>query len=230
MRSAKPVERLVDVERRHSRIDLQPEVDPGAVRRRVDAQPDRREIRIRLGMEELDRLARADRPFDVDRRRLAEGDVDGRSRPPASPGSPPSGPRRRARRRARRRRVVLADVDQRILFGELRERDAEPCPVVGPLGDDDRLQRRRRELTVATRRSRARRSGRRPGSRRGPRALPLRPRRPPGAARRVRARRPRSPSPCRRAHGRSAAARARESSPRTSGRTRSSRRSHRARS
>ena len=75
-------------------------------------------------MQELDRLAHAGRPLDADRRRLAEGDVEAEV--------------------ARQRRldhllldlaverdgellavVVLADVDQRVLLGELRERDAE---------------------------------------------------------------------------------------------------------
>ena len=80
-------------------------------------------LKIRVGMEELDRRAAADRPLDVDRRRLAERDLD-------------------AELVCERRlddllldvaverdgdlaaRVVLPDVDQRILLGELRERDA----------------------------------------------------------------------------------------------------------
>ena len=141
------VERLVDVQRGRSRIDLQPEVDPEALRCRVDAEPDRREVRIRLCVEELDRLSGADRPFDVDRRRLAEGDLEAEV--------------------VRQRRlndllldfavqrdgellaaVVLANVDQRVLFGELRERDAELRAVVGPFRGDDRLQRRRGEVMV----------------------------------------------------------------------------------
>ena len=97
------------------------------------AQPDRGEERIGRLAEQLDRLARADRPLDADRRRLAEADVDAVV--------------------ARQRRlddlllhlaverdgellpaVVLAHVDQRVLLGELGERDAERALVRGRAG------------------------------------------------------------------------------------------------
>ena len=44
--------------------------------------------------------------------------------------------------------IVLADVDERVLFGELRERDAEPRTVVGIARHDHRLECRRRELVM----------------------------------------------------------------------------------
>ena len=98
----------------------------------------------------------------------------------------------------------------------------------GSRGDDDRLQRRRRRTDGC-------RSRRLPVSPiRSPIWTSARPQsfadcaraRPPDAARRARARRRRSPSPCRsRPSAEAAAGRAFESSPRTSGRTRSSRRS-----
>ena len=46
---------------------------PGTDRRRLDAQPDRGEERVRRRADQLDRRAGADRPLDADRRRLAEG-------------------------------------------------------------------------------------------------------------------------------------------------------------
>ena len=89
--------------------------------------------RIRLRFQDLDGLAGADRPFDADRRRLAERDVEAEV--------------------VRQRRlddlllhlaverdedlladVVLPDVDQRVLLGELGERDVERTFVVGSRG------------------------------------------------------------------------------------------------
>jgi hypothetical protein len=43
-------------------------------------------------------------------------------------------------------RVVLANVDQRVLLGELRECHAQALPLGGIGGNDDRLERRWREL------------------------------------------------------------------------------------
>ena len=43
--------------------------------------------------------------------------------------------------------VVLADVDERVLLGELVQRRSQPPAVGGPPRADDRLERRRRELT-----------------------------------------------------------------------------------
>ena len=130
-------------------VELQPKLDARPGRRRLDAEADRGEIRIRLRMEELDRLARSDGPLDVDRRRLAERDVEAEL------------VRQRRldhfllhlaveRDRELPADVVLPYVDQRILLGELRECDPEPCTVVGIARDDDRLERRRRELVRVT--------------------------------------------------------------------------------
>ena len=72
-------------------------------------------------------------------------------------------------------RVVLPDVDQRVLLGELRERDAQPRPCRRGRGDDDRLQRRRGELVLRAARPARRRSGRRSGSSPRPQSLPISP-------------------------------------------------------
>ena len=98
-------------------------------------------------MEDLDRLAGPDGPFDIDWRRFAECDFETELVC-----------QRRLddflldlaveRDRELLARVVLPDVDQRVLLGELCERDAEPRAVVGRPGDDDRLQCRRGELMV----------------------------------------------------------------------------------
>ena len=99
----------------------------------------------------LDGRAGADRPLDADRRRLAELDVDAEV--------------------VRQRRlddlllhlavqrdedllpdIVLPQVDQRVLLGELGERGVQRALVGGAAGNDDRLQRRRGEV-VALRRS-----------------------------------------------------------------------------
>ena len=98
-------------------------------------------------MQDLDRLAGACRPFDVDRPRFAERDFETEL--------------------VRQRRlddfllnltverdrellpgVVLPDVDQRVLLGELHERDAERCALIGLVGNDDRLQGRRGEVMI----------------------------------------------------------------------------------
>ena len=80
-------------------------------------------------MQDLDRLAGAGGPLDVDRRRLAECDLQAELVC-----------QRRLddllldlaveRDRELLTRVVLPDVDQRVLLGELRERDAEPRAVI----------------------------------------------------------------------------------------------------
>ena len=46
--------------------------------------------------------------------------------------------------------VVLAQVDQRVLLGQLGQGGVQRAPVGRPAGDDDRLQRRRRELAPVT--------------------------------------------------------------------------------
>src|SRR5216683_7200376 len=79
---------------------------------------------------------------DTDRRGLAKADAEaevGRQRCPDDflldlaverDGDLPTG-------------VVLPDVDQRVLLGELGERHAEGTVVAATAGNDDRLQRRR---------------------------------------------------------------------------------------
>ena len=90
---------------------------------------------------------RPGRPLDADRRRLAERDLEAvlvRER------RLDHLPLHLAVERDRdlRPRVVLADVDQRVLLGELPERDAQPLAVRGIDGLDDRLERRRSEVVV----------------------------------------------------------------------------------
>src|SRR5207248_8591085 len=132
-------------------VDLPPELDPRSGRRGVDAQADRGEKRVRLGMEDLERHAGARGPLDVDRRRLPEADLEAEV------------VRERRlddlllhlaveRDRELLTTVVLADVDQWVLLRELRERDPQPCTILAPLRHDDGLQRRRGELTLRGRR------------------------------------------------------------------------------
>ena len=132
----RPEERI----RHRAELDVEPELD---ARRRLDAQADGREERVRVLVHELERSARAGRPLDADRRALAERDRDAEV--------------------ARERRLdhlllhlaverdgelaVLAHADQRVLLGELRERDAQRAAVGGAARDDDRLERRRGEVT-----------------------------------------------------------------------------------
>ncbi len=90
---------------------------------------------------------RPDRPLDADRRRLAERDLEAvlvRER------RLDHLPLHLAVERDRdlRPRVVLADVDQRVLLGELPERDAQALAVRGVDRLDDRLERRRSEVMV----------------------------------------------------------------------------------
>ena len=89
----------------------------------------------------------ADRALDADRRRLAELDVDAEV----------VGQRRLddlllhlavERDGELLPDVVLPHVDQRVLLGELGERDAERALVAGRAGNDDRLERRRREVVL----------------------------------------------------------------------------------
>src|SRR5215213_11142513 len=75
----KGLDRLVDVSRYRPHLDIQPELHPRAERGRLDAQPDggeeRSGRRTCLG-EQLDGRTDADGPFDADRRRFMELDVD----------------------------------------------------------------------------------------------------------------------------------------------------------
>ena len=66
------------------------------------------------------------------------------------------------------RRLRRADVDQRVLLVELRQRDAKARAVAGIDGLDDRLERRRRELVRRRAGRRRRRSGRRSARREPP--------------------------------------------------------------
>src|SRR5215217_7925087 len=75
----KGLDRLVDVSRYRPHLDIQPELHPRADHGRLDAQPDggeeRSGRRTYLG-EQLDGSTDADCPFDADRRRFMELDVD----------------------------------------------------------------------------------------------------------------------------------------------------------
>ena len=81
------LDRLEERQRHRPELDLAAGTrTPGVDRRRLDAQPDRREERVGRLVDDLDRRAGADRPLDADRRRLAERRRRCRSRSPASPG------------------------------------------------------------------------------------------------------------------------------------------------
>ena len=131
-------------ERHGAELRLEPELHAGAGSGRLDAEPDRGEERVGRLVQPLDSGTGADGPFDADRRRLAEADLDaevGRQRGPDDllldlaverdvdlPAD-----------------VVLPDVDQWVLLGEPGERDPEGTAIVRIAGHDDRLQGRRGE-------------------------------------------------------------------------------------
>ena len=162
------LDRVDERERQRPEFDTEPEVDPGADRSRFDPQADGGQERIRLGRDRLDRRTDADRAFDADCRGFAE---------------------RRVHAEVIRERglddlllylaverygdlvppVVLAEVDQRILFGELAQCRVQCCSVIRVPGGDDRLQRWRREVLMRRLVVVALRSSRRYVRRRDPR-------------------------------------------------------------
>src|SRR5215211_7305534 len=129
----KGLDRLVDMSRYRPHLDIQPEPHPRAEHGRLDAQPDsgeeRSSRRTCLG-EQLDGGTDADGPLDANRRRFTELDLEVVI--------------------VRQRRsddlflhltverdvqflayVVLSQVDQRVLLGELGERDVQRALVGG---------------------------------------------------------------------------------------------------
>src|SRR5205085_9413207 len=114
---------------------------------RLDVQADRGQERIRRLAQPLDRGPRADRPLDADGRRLAEADLE-----------PVVARERRLddlllylaveRDGELAARVVLPEADERVLLGQLAERDPERALVRGPRRDDDGLEGRRGEVVL----------------------------------------------------------------------------------
>src|SRR5829696_261519 len=146
----KGLDRLVDVNRYRPHLDIQPELHPRVERGRLDAQPDGGEERggrrTCLG-EQLDGRTEDDRPFDADRCRFTELDVDVvvvRQRRPDDLFLHLTVERDEYFLPA----VVLPHVDQRVLLGELSERDVQRTFVGGAAGNDDRFQRRRGEIVA----------------------------------------------------------------------------------
>ena len=148
--------RLEQVERDEADLDVVLELDPGAGRRRLDPQAQGRservraqrrapagDVRLRFRPDHLVGLADMRRTLDADDRRLAEvrrdavvaleGGLDDLLLDVAVERDRDLVP------------VVLADVDERILLGELGERRAEAALILGSLGEDDGLERRTRE-------------------------------------------------------------------------------------
>src|SRR5215211_1259381 len=146
----KGLDRLVDMSRYRPHLDIQPEPHPRAEHGRLDAQPDsgeeRSSWRTCLG-EQLDGGTDTDGPLDANRRRFTELDLEVVI--------------------VRQRRsddlflhltverdvqflayVVLSQVDQRVLLGELGERDMQRALVGGAAGNDDRFESRRGELVA----------------------------------------------------------------------------------
>src|SRR5215211_6855850 len=146
----KGLDRLVDMSRYRPHLDIQPEPHPRAEHGRLDAQPDsgeeRSSRRTCLG-EQLDGGTDADGPLDANRRRFTELDLEVVI--------------------VRQRRsddlflhltverdvqflayVVLSQVDQRVLLGELGERDVQRALVGGATGSDDRFQGWRGEMVA----------------------------------------------------------------------------------
>ena len=135
---------LEECERHRPELDLQPEFPAGVDRSRLDAQPDSSEKRIGSFADHLDCGTGADRPFNADCCCLAERDVNAEF----------------VRQRCLDNlllhltverdgdflaNIVLPQVDQRVLLGELGERDVQRTSVSGAAGNDDGFQRRRGE-------------------------------------------------------------------------------------
>jgi hypothetical protein len=110
-----------------------------------DAKSDRRRERVGLRLKDFEGGAAANGTLDAHRRRLAEADIE-----PEVVGE-------RClddllldlaieRDRYLVADVVLADVDQRILLGQLVQRDAKCAAVNDAPRNDNCLQRRRREV------------------------------------------------------------------------------------
>jgi hypothetical protein len=119
---------LVDVERNEVRIDAEPELHAGAGRPRFDVQPDRGGIGMAVGLQDLHGAPAAEGPLDADHRGLAER--GGHTEIVGERGLDDlllDGPVERHVDLLPL--VVLAQVDERILFGELAEGDAQPVPV-----------------------------------------------------------------------------------------------------
>src|SRR5215203_4069183 len=146
----KGLDRLVDMSRYRPHLDIQPEPHPRAEHGRLDAQPDsgeeRSSRRTCLG-EQLDGGTDTDGPLDANLRRFTELDLEVVI--------------------VRQRRsddlflhltverdvqflayVVLSQVDQRVLLGELGERDVQRALVGGATGSDDRFQGWRGEMVA----------------------------------------------------------------------------------
>src|SRR5215210_1852177 len=152
----KGLDRLVDVKRYRAHLDIQPEVHPRAGRGRLDAQPDggeERSNRRTFVGEQLDGLTDAGGPFDADHRRFTELDIEVvvvLKRRPDDLFLDLTVERDEYLLPA----VILPHVDQRVLLGELGERDVQRALVGGVAGNDDRLQRRRGEIVAPRGRSR----------------------------------------------------------------------------
>src|SRR5215211_2473070 len=152
----KGFDRLVDVSRYGPHLDIQPEVHARAGRGRRNAQPDggeeRSSRRTCLG-EQLDGLTDAGGPFDADHGRFTELDVDVvvvLKRRPDDLFLYLAVERDESFLPA----VVPPHVDQRVLLGELGERDVQRALVSGAAGNYDRFQRRRGEIVAFRGRSR----------------------------------------------------------------------------
>jgi hypothetical protein len=134
-------------ERRRHRPELDPQREPHAAadRGRIDPQPDRGQERIRRQPDQLDSLAAAGRPFDADGRGLPErhgqavllgqGGLDDLLLHLAV-----------ERHEHFFAYVVLAQVDQRVLLGQLGQGRVQGAPLAGPCRNDDGLQARRGEV------------------------------------------------------------------------------------
>ena len=128
-----------------AQLRLDPEPHPGPGGGRLDAEPDRGQERVGRLVQPLHGRAAAERPLDADRGRLAEADrqaeVGGQGRPDDLLLDLTV--ERDVHLLAE---VVLAQVDQRVLLGQLGEGRVQGAPVGGTAGDDHRLQGRRVEV------------------------------------------------------------------------------------
>ena len=138
---------LVDVERHRLVADVEPEAGARPGRGWLDADAQRSQERVPRRVQDLLGLAGADRPFDADRRGFPEGR-------PYSVVRGQGGVDDLFLHLAVEREVdflppvVLADVDERVLFGQVGQRRVQPRLVARIAGHDSGLQRRRREVVL----------------------------------------------------------------------------------
>ena len=138
---------LVDVQGHQPDVDVEPGHDTGPGGPGLDAQSQRGQERVGPAVDDFQGRPGARQPLDVNHRRLAERH---RQAEVAGQGGLDDFFLDFAVKRHGQLAggVVLPDVDQRVLLGELAEGGPEPAPVARVGRHDDRFQRGRTELVL----------------------------------------------------------------------------------